>query len=207
MSEDIADHDGIAMTRRDPKDIRYIVVHHSATDEGSVAAFRRYHIEHNKWSDVGYHYVICNGHGGPDGEVQEGRNILFAGAHAIGRNKDSIGICLVGDFTKSKPTIAQMESLHKLLRDLIGKYPIAPERVLGHKEVAATLCPGNIDMEAIRKALKQPSGPTVVVNGIVLPAVMVDGKTYAPVRDLVDALNYHVEWDPSSQRVYVKAGG
>lgn len=195
------------MTRREPNEIRYVIVHHSATSEGNVTSFRKYHVEVNKWSDIGYHYVITNGRGGPDGEVQEGRNILFTGAHAEGRNEDSIGVCLVGDFTKSKPTTAQIDALYKLLRELMEKYPIAPERILGHNEVAATQCPGTLDMNTVRKVLTQPPESFVVVNGIKLPMVLIKGSAYVPVRDLIDTLNYHVEWDPSTGTVHIRSGG
>jgi len=195
------------MSRRNPEDIQYIVIHHSATLNGNVAIFRDYHINHNGWADIGYHYVICNGNGGPDGEVQEGRNILFAGAHAPGRNNDSVGICLVGDFIKGRPTNAQMIALYPLLRELIRKYPITPERILAHKEVNQTDCPGSLDVNAIRTVLEQPPEPTVVVNGLTLPAIMVGVKVYAPVRDLIDALNYKVEWDGAKRTVNILSGG
>src|SRR5690554_2603513 len=77
------------MSRREAKDIRSVVIHHSATKKGNVKAFRDYHLKQG-FADIGYHYVITNGNGGPDGEIQEGRNILFAGAHAPGRNEDSV---------------------------------------------------------------------------------------------------------------------
>jgi len=100
--------DVLSMSRRETSDIKYIVLHHSATTTGNVAVFRDYHIHQLGFADVGYHYVICNGQGGPDGEVQPGRPELMTGAHAPGRNADSIGVCLVGDFTQGKPTTAQM---------------------------------------------------------------------------------------------------
>lgn len=207
MTTQVADRDGIVMIRRNPEDIRYAIIHHSATDEGNVAIFRKNHIEEKKFSDIGYHYVICNGHGGPDGKIQEGRHILFAGAHAVGRNDDSVGICLVGDFTKTKPTSLQMEALYKLLRELMGKYPITFDRVLAHKEVSATECPGSLDVSIVRKVLAQPPEVTINVNGIVLPAIMMKGKAYAPVRELIASLNYYVEWDAKTQTVIIKSGG
>lgn len=151
--------EAVMMARRSPEEIRYIVIHHSGTPNGNVAIFRDYHIHQLGWGDVGYHYVICNGNGGPDGEVQEGRNILFTGAHAPGRNNDSIGICLVGDFTQGKPTSAQMLALYGLIKDLMRRYPIVPDRVLAHKEVNQTDCPGSLDVAAIRTALIRPPAP------------------------------------------------
>ncbi|CEP67902.1 N-acetylmuramoyl-L-alanine amidase domain [Moorella glycerini] len=151
--------EAVMMARRSPEDIRYIVIHHSGTPNGNVAIFRDYHIHNKGWADIGYHYVICNGNGGPDGEIQEGRNIFFTGAHASGRNNDSVGICLVGDFIQGKPTSAQMLALYGLIKDLMRRYPITPDRILAHKEVDQTDCPGSLDVGAIRAALSRPPAP------------------------------------------------
>lgn len=199
--------EAVMMARRRPEEIRYIVIHHSGTPNGNVAIFRDYHIHQLGWGDVGYHYVICNGNGGPDGEVQEGRNILFTGAHAPGRNNDSIGICLVGDFTQGKPTSAQMLALYGLIKDLMRRYPITPDRVLAHKEVNQTDCPGSLDVAAIRAALIRPPAPKIRVGNTELEGVMIDGRVYAPVRALIDALNYRVDWDETTRTVNITQGG
>jgi len=114
-----------------------IIIHHSATDSGSVEAFRRFHVEVNKWEDIGYHFVITNGKGGPDGEIQIGRPMRFIGAHAPGRNQVSIGICLVGNgaFTQK-----QKDALVGYLSQLCRMYKLSPtkETIQGHHEE----CPG-----------------------------------------------------------------
>jgi N-acetyl-anhydromuramyl-L-alanine amidase AmpD len=144
-----------SISRREAGDIHSIIIHHSATASGNVEVFRKYHLKQG-FADVGYHYVICNGHGGPDGEVQEGRPELMTGAHAPARNADSIGVCLVGDFTQGKPTTAQMLALYALLKDLMRRYHISPKDVLAHKEVSQTDCPGSLDVAAIRARMMKP---------------------------------------------------
>ncbi len=195
------------IARREPEDIKYIVIHHSATRNGNVSSFRDYHMNKLGFADVGYHFVICNGQGGQDGEIQEGRNILFAGAHAPGRNNDSVGICLVGDFTQGKPTTAQMLALYGLLKEIMQRYRIAPERVLAHREVNQTDCPGSLDVAAIRTALSRPPAPKIRIGNTELEGIMVDDKVYAPVRALIDALNYQVGWDGETRTVNIISGG
>ena len=90
-----------------------IIFHHSLTDGGDVESIRKYHIEKNKWEDIGYHYVIPK-----EGHFQVGRDIKMIGAHAKGRNGDSVGICLVGDFSKTEPTESQMNESLKLYHDI-----------------------------------------------------------------------------------------
>jgi len=122
---------------QDRKETVCIVVHHSATSGGSVEAFRRNHKEKG-WEDVGYHFVIANGNGGPDGEIQKGRPEKAIGAHAKGRNADSIGVCLVG---QEQFTAKQKDALVLLLADLCRRYGITPSEktIQGHHEK----CPGH----------------------------------------------------------------
>ena len=136
---------------------KYIIIHHSATTQGSAETFRKAHMAKG-WRDVGYHYVIGNGTYSADGLIEPGRPEDMEGAHCIeqGMNRRSVGICLVGDFDQDKPTARQMDSLLPLARQLMAKYSIPPERVLGHRETgAATNCPGrNFDMKGLRKMLE-----------------------------------------------------
>ncbi len=129
---------------------RHIVVHHSAGTSGSAALFDKWHRARG-WDGLGYHFVIDNGHGGPDGYVEVGRRWRMGkwGAHT-GRTPDNeynnlgIGICLVGDFTVTEPTPAQLASLRKLVRFLALRYGIQPDHVIGHRDApnATTTCPG-----------------------------------------------------------------
>jgi len=125
---------------------RYIVIHHSATESGSAAQFD---VSHKKrgWDGLGYDFVIDNGSGGPDGAVEVGFRWREqkVGAHAgpkNPRNEDGIGICLVGDFTRTRPTAAQMRALSRLCNFLAGYCGIARENFLLHGDVRQTSCPG-----------------------------------------------------------------
>lgn len=128
---------------------RYIVIHHSATDGGSAAAFDQAH-RNRGWDELGYHFVIDNGDGGPDGRVEVGSRWRSQkwGAHCKtpdnAYNDYGIGICLVGDFTDRMPSRAQLASLHRLVRYLATKYDIPPGNVVGHRDApgTSTACPG-----------------------------------------------------------------
>jgi len=138
----------------------YIIIHHSATREGNAEAFRNHHKNVNGWRDIGYHYIIGNGSQSGDGQVEKGRAENESGAHCnVDRmNYRSIGICLVGNFQEQRPTAAQMESLRRLCRDIMGRYKIPSSKILGHGEVkgAATACPGrNFDMNTFCKQLEE----------------------------------------------------
>jgi N-acetyl-anhydromuramyl-L-alanine amidase AmpD len=144
---------------------KYIVVHHSASDSGSAEVFGEWHRQKG-WKSLGYHFVIGNGAGSGDGEVEAGPRWAdqSAGAHCLTRgdefNQHGIGSCLVGNFEQTRPTPAQLAALNDLIARLAREYHIRPENILGHNEAFAragetktTQCPGrNMDMAAVRRA-------------------------------------------------------
>ena len=141
---------------------KYIVLHHTAADRGSVESIHETHLQRkdkngNSWLGIGYHFVIGNGNGMGDGEVQptfRWREQLH-GAHAGNReyNQLGIGITLVGNFEKSPPTEAQMSSVIQLVAQLKKEYGISEDQIFGHADVKATACPGKyFPLEEIRKA-------------------------------------------------------
>lgn len=128
-----------------------IIVHCTATranwreDQSTalkVKEVRRWHVEDNKWSDIGYHYLIDR-----DGTIAEGRPVERAGAHARGHNAHSIGISLFGghggdqdDKFEEHFTPQQDRALRKLLAQLQMEYP-AIKTIRGHNAVSAKMCP------------------------------------------------------------------
>ena len=138
-----------------------VIVHCSASSFGDRELIDEWHRERG-FASCGYHYVILNGRRRAndsdahlDGIVQEGRHHDECGAHTIGYNSRSLGICLIGlvDYTP-----AQRRALHSLLVELCTRYSIDPERVLGHRETPSGArqgksCPTNLDMDQLRSDL------------------------------------------------------
>jgi hypothetical protein len=130
------------------RDWEGILIHHSATEGGNLAKFDRYHREVNGWLMVGYDFIICNGDGGPDGLVQTSDRWRqqIQGAHAgkdLKRYNDHwVGICLVGDFSRERPTAKQMASLRRLVRYLQDRCGIPAANIRTHRDVRDTDCPG-----------------------------------------------------------------
>ena len=142
-----------------------IIIHHSAQSTGNMTLIDKHHREINGWDGVGYDFVIGNGKGSADGQVE----VTFrwrkqiAGAHCGGTpnnraNESGIGICLVGDFTKTRPTYRQMLALKKLVRFLQKRYKISTSRIYGHSTTPGytrvTICPGKyFPMAAFKRSL------------------------------------------------------
>lgn len=119
-----------------------IILHCTATPAGravTVDDVRRYHVEHNGWADIGYHYLIYL-----DGSVHAGRPLEKAGAHTKGHNAHSVGVAYVGGLdAQGRPadtrTTAQRVALHRLVDQLQRRFPGAT--VHGHNEYSPKSCP------------------------------------------------------------------
>ena len=135
----------VPLTRR----WRYIVVHHSYSDFGSAEQINEWHKQRG-WLGVGYHFVIGNGEGSPDGAIEATfrwtRRPQLHGAHAGVRqyNQYGIGICLIGDFDRYYPTPKQMTSLVSLVSYLQERCHIPISNVMLHRHIKATGCPGKL---------------------------------------------------------------
>ena len=75
------------------RQIKYIIIHCSATAEGKDFGAKdidRWHRARG-WNGIGYHYVIRL-----DGTIEKGRDVSKVGAHCAGVNSISVGVCYIG---------------------------------------------------------------------------------------------------------------
>jgi N-acetylmuramoyl-L-alanine amidase len=84
----------------------------------------------NNWDDIGYNFLV-----GGDGLVYEGRGWTKLGAHAYGSNSVSIGICFIGTFTNTLPTVAARNTAQALIRCAVNQGHIQSNyRLGGHRQ-------------------------------------------------------------------------
>lgn len=110
-----------------------IIWHHSASNFGDAATIDKWHKERG-FACIGYHYVIPK-----KGHFQHGRKCQLQGAHAAGRNSDSIGVCIVGHLEKEPLTVSQIDQTIKLYHDLCRAYSKILINEFHHEE-----CPGQL---------------------------------------------------------------
>ena len=134
---------------------RYIVVHNSGTRQGNAKAFEYYHLRVRKMPNgLAYHFVIGNGSSSGDGEIEIGnrwkRQINGGHVHSDYLNNIALGVCLVGDFNRDKPSARQIDALDELtryLRNRVGKTEGKVAVVKAHREINPprypTDCPGD----------------------------------------------------------------
>jgi len=114
--------------------IDLIVVHCSATREDQSYTVKQLIRDHtNRFGFTGYHYYVRR-----DGTVYQTRHEQLVGAHAVGYNAHSLGVCYEGGITRhgkkdDTRTPEQKEALTALLRRLKKEHPDA--RIVGHRDL------------------------------------------------------------------------
>jgi N-acetylmuramoyl-L-alanine amidase len=146
-----------------------------------VRAIYRFQAVEQGFGDIGYHFLIDD-----TGRIYEGRwsgtdgipgfnpeGLMVNAAHVAGFNAGNVGIALLGNFMDQAPTNAARQSLTLLLALILGTHHIDPlatvhyvnpisgatrtvAAIPGHRDWAATLCPGDVlagQLDTIRSAV------------------------------------------------------
>lgn len=139
------------------------VIHHTAgrndyTPEDVPAILRgiyRYHAVTLGWGDIGYNLLVDR-----FGRIWEGRfggvTHPIVGGHASGVNPTMLGVAVLGDFTTEPAPRSALLAVAQATAWKFARHGTSPEgpavgadgvalsdRVVGHRDVGATLCPGD----------------------------------------------------------------
>ncbi len=138
---------------------RYIILHHTAADIGNMEFYRRLHEQ--RWGDLAYHIVVNNGANNTViGEIEMSQRWINRQHHYSTQktylNYFGIAVVLVGNFELHDVPAVQKEALINLLSNLAKEYDIPPQRIIGHREVQNTRCPGlHVNMVEVRHMVSQ----------------------------------------------------
>jgi hypothetical protein len=146
--------------------ISRLTVHHAGTQQTTIGppqyrGWQNWHIDGQGWPDLAYHVII-----GVDGTIYEGRDPAFRGD--TGTTYDTTGHFLVvveGDFEIDQPTPAQLDSLAAVLAWAAVHYGVSPDTISGHRDHAATLCPGRNLESLITTGQLQSTVHTLIDSG------------------------------------------
>ncbi len=138
-----------------PSRWKYIVIHHSAGNYGTIEFLQEVHRERQAGDPIDaipYHYVIGNGNGLGMGEVASDwrQEMDIWGTHMSANNKArnflGLGVCLVGNFEETTVPPQQFDSLVSLTGSLMSRYRISPTNVGFHGKIQgeSTKCPGKL---------------------------------------------------------------
>lgn len=114
----------------------YIALHHAEAVSCTAVQVNQWH-KANGWSGIGYHFFVRK-----NGEVYRGRPLWAVGAHVFGMNDCSVGICAEGDYHNRDKVMPEKQK--KATQELIAylKTIYHDARIVGHKEIGDSNCPG-----------------------------------------------------------------
>ena len=147
------------------REIRTIICHHSAgAADATVAAVRRFHTAPppagRGWSDIGYHIIMR--WTGDAWAVEPGRPATLVGAHDQDQNRDSLGLCLFGDYSSRPVPPDAWSLLVEVVAGMVVLYGLQVSDVEGHREneppSTPTSCPG-YDPAELRAAVAAHLAP------------------------------------------------
>ena len=136
--------------KRQLSEITHLFVHHSAgplsSDFADVVSIADYHTRAVGKNRPGICYAYVIGEDGHVWQTSSLEDVVFgqgSTSYPGDENRWGLAVCLLGNFTNgNQPTQAQIDSLDLLIsatENLLGKELL----VWGHKDVAATACPGD----------------------------------------------------------------
>ncbi|MGH3356636.1 MAG: N-acetylmuramoyl-L-alanine amidase [Nocardioidaceae bacterium] len=145
---------------RRAKTVQMTFVHHTvgtnnyrrSESRSIVRGIYAYHTQGRGWCDIGYNFLVDR-YGTAFVGRRGGPNVPVRGAHAGDYNLRTVGVSLMGNFEKARPTRAMKRKLTHLLAWKLSSYYRYPhtkarvagrtfEKISGHRDAMATACPG-----------------------------------------------------------------
>jgi N-acetylmuramoyl-L-alanine amidase/LGFP repeat len=140
--------------------VKMVFVHHTvgsnnyrrSESKAIVRSIYAYHTQGQGWCDIGYNFLVDR-----FGRAFEGRaggiNTPVRGAHAGDYNVRTVGVSLMGNFEKRRPTRAMRRGVTRLVAWKLGSYYRYPrtrtriagsrfQKISGHRDAMSTACPG-----------------------------------------------------------------
>lgn len=221
------------------RSVKAVVVHHTAQRNdytaGEVPALIRadyaYHVRSRGWDDLGYNLLVDR-----FGQVWEGRKgglgRATIGGHAAGFNTGTLGVAVLGDYTRTTPTEPVTHALARVAayaaatwrwdptttvaltskgspRYRAGRTATLP-RVFGHQATSTTACPGSLmDVLAdVRRGAKVLLGPASRVTETAVTGAPVHAPTPLVVTGRLSRTSpWQVELADPSGEVVARATG
>ncbi len=206
--------------------VTHLIVHHSAGTNTSsdwsaiVRSIWNFHVNTNGWSDIGYNYLVD-----PNGVLYEGRGNNILGAHFCGQNLNTMGVCVLGNFTSSTPTDQAIGGLVNLLAWKacdVDADPLAQSyhagsgmtlhHVSGHRDGCATACPGDAFYPTLPAVRQQIVDEIEACKYLAAPSALTGMPTPAAVIELNWQDNssietsFIIERSPSNNNNYQQIG-
>ncbi|XP_017847354.1 peptidoglycan-recognition protein LB isoform X2 [Drosophila busckii] len=151
----------------------YVIIHHSYIPAAcfntpdcmrSMRDMQNFHQVDRGWNDIGYSFGI-----GGDGMIYTGRGFNVVGAHSPKYNDKSVGIVFIGDWRTELPPANMLQAAKDLIAFGVAQgYIDAAYKLLGHRQVRETECPGG---RLFKEISSWPHFTNITTPPIALPAL------------------------------------
>jgi len=147
--DELPKHESKTYSERALSEIATHVVHHvgaSTDSDCTPEAAARWHVDHNDWPGIGYHFFVTK-----NGTIYQTNRLTTISYHVGQHNRFCVGTCLAGNFSIGQPTTAQLDSLRWLHNEFLPLVLDMAIPLKGHKELPGmqTSCPGDWDWHAL----------------------------------------------------------
>ncbi len=138
ISGELTKHAGKRYATRPVDSIGRVIIHHTATPPAvTVQRIAEFQVKNKDLPGITYHFCIT-----ADGAAYQTQPLDVTAAHAGQDSRDSVGVCLVGNFMEQTPPQAQLAATASVLAQLLKVLNLATEQVVGYSEIINTQSPG-----------------------------------------------------------------
>ena len=125
--------------RRQRSAINRIILHHTATSPAiSVQRIAQYQVNNRNLPGITYHYCVTD-----QGLIYQSQPLEVVSRHAGDQySPNSVGVCLIGNFTDAVPPSPQLSSTASLLAYLVAELGLSLDQVFGYSDLVVTGSPG-----------------------------------------------------------------
>lgn len=136
--DDLPTHPTERYEARSLAEIRYLVIHHTATPPTiTPQRLAEYQVRTKGKPGIAYHFCV-----GADGTIYQTHRLDTATDHAFDRSRSSVNICFLGNFTSTIPPAAQLQAGGRLCAWLAGALRLPLSAVVGVSEFSDSQSPG-----------------------------------------------------------------
>jgi hypothetical protein len=119
-------------------DIKRIIIHHTATPANiTVQRIAEFQVKNKGLPGITYHFCLA-----PEGKAYQTQYLETVSAHAGEHSQDSVGVCLIGNFTSAAPPKPQLDATAPLLAQLALMLGLSADQIVGYSEIVNTQSPG-----------------------------------------------------------------
>lgn len=144
-------HKALKYKTRNLNQIDKVIIHCSDTPfNSSISGFAKYHVNYLNWPGIGYHFVIDQ-----FGNIHQTNLLTTVSYHVDNNNTSSVGVCLIGQFDRYKPTPMQIDALKWLvniaLKELLNDFSVYGHNTFTKK---GKTCPGKYMWDIVKDLQK-----------------------------------------------------